>query len=226
VSAVDSPERSEVPPLGEVLVVCAHPDDESFGLGAVIAALADRGSRVRVLCLTHGEASTLGEGDRPLGEVRAKELASAAAALGIEDVALLSYSDGHLHDVPLDELADLIDAGLGAAEALLVFDEGGITGHSDHCRATEAALLVAGRHHLAVLAWVVPEAVAAQLDAELGTSFVGRTDTDVDLVIEVDRDRQRAAIACHASQSGENPVLWRRLELTGNREHLRWLARG
>ena len=221
-----SPERRELPLLGEVLVVCAHPDDESFGLGAVIAALVTRGSRVRVLCLTHGEASTLGNDGRPLGQVRAEELTAAADVLGVEDVELFSYPDGHIPDVPLDELGDLLDTGLGAAEALLVFDEGGVSGHPDHRRATEVALLVARRHHLPVLAWVVPERVAAQLDAELGTSFLGRPDTDVDYVVEVDRARQHAAIACHASQSAENPVLWRRLELTGDHEHLRWLARG
>jgi LmbE family N-acetylglucosaminyl deacetylase len=117
----------------------------------------------------------------------------------------------------------------GRADALLVFDEvciPVIPVIPDNRSATEAPLLVAGRHHLSCLAWVVPERVAAQLDGELGTSFVGRRDTDVDIVVEVDRDRQRAAIACHASQAGENPVLWRRLELTGDREHLRWLAQG
>ena len=221
--ALDSPERRELPLLGDVLVVCAHPDDESFGLGGVIAALAGRGSRVRVLCFTHGEASTLGEEDRPLGEVRAAELAAAATVLGVEDVTLLSYPDGHLADVPLEELGGAIEAPLGATEALLVFDEGGITNHPDHCRATEAALLVGKRNHLPVLAWVVPEAVAAQLDTELGTSFVGRRPDEIDLTVTVDRAGQRTAIACHASQSSDNPVLWRRLELLGNTEHLRWL---
>jgi len=84
-----------LPPAEDVLAVCAHPDDESFGLGAVLAALSDRGARVRVLCLTHGEASTLGDGSRPLGEVRAEELDAAAAVLGVEDVELLSYLDGN-----------------------------------------------------------------------------------------------------------------------------------
>lgn len=32
----------------DVLVVCAHPDDESFGLGAVLHAIAESGGRVSV----------------------------------------------------------------------------------------------------------------------------------------------------------------------------------
>jgi len=45
---------------GPALAVIAHPDDESFGLGAVLAALSGAGAQVRVLCFTRGEASTLG----------------------------------------------------------------------------------------------------------------------------------------------------------------------
>jgi hypothetical protein len=41
----------------------------------------------------------------------------------------------------------------------------------------------------------------------------------------VDRGGQLHAIRCHASQSTDNRVLWRRLRLTGDREYLRWLRR-
>ncbi len=212
-----------LPQVGEVLVVCAHPDDESFGLGAVLGALSDQGTTARVLCFTHGEASTLGETGRSLGEVRADELAGAAAVLGVEEVTLLGYADGHLGEVPLDELAQKVEEASGSAEILLVFDEGGITGHPDHCAATAAALLAARRRRLPVLAWAVPEQVASTLNAEHGTSFLGRRDDEVDLVVAADRHRQRQAITCHASQSVDNPVLWRRLELSGATESLRWL---
>jgi LmbE family N-acetylglucosaminyl deacetylase len=225
ISATPHRPAGTLPPAKEVLAVCAHPDDESFGLGAVLAALAGAGSQVRVLCLTHGEASTLGEPHRPLGEVRAEELARAAGVLGVADVSLLSYPDGRLGEVPAKELSGLVDQATRTAELLLVFDEGGITGHPDHCRATEAALSVAKARHLPVLAWSLPALVAATLNAEFGTGFVGRPENEIDVVVDVDRDRQRAAIACHASQSVDNPVLWRRLELLGDREHLHWLVR-
>jgi len=55
---------SRQPAFHGVLVVCAHPDDESFGLGGVLHTVADAGSRLSVLCFTHGEASTLHGVDR------------------------------------------------------------------------------------------------------------------------------------------------------------------
>jgi hypothetical protein len=48
-----------LPRLARVLAVCAHPDDESFGLGAVLAAFTGAGAESSMLCFTHGEASTL-----------------------------------------------------------------------------------------------------------------------------------------------------------------------
>lgn len=219
------PLLAEQPPRS-VLAVCAHPDDESFGLGALLDHFAGRGVRVTLLCLTHGEASTLGGIEGDLGDQRRAELEAAAVELGVGRVELLDHPDGSLAAMPLDTLAGAVTslAAEVGADLLLVFDEGGITGHPDHRRATEAAL--AGAPELPALAWTVPSGVADVLNTELGTSFVGRDEEEIDLVIPVDRARQLRAIARHVSQCGDdNPTLWRRLELLGGTEAVRWLRR-
>ena len=48
-----------LPAWESVLAVVAHPDDESFGLGAIIDRMTSGGAAVHVLCYTRGEASTL-----------------------------------------------------------------------------------------------------------------------------------------------------------------------
>ena len=217
----------QLPRLARVLAVCAHPDDESFGLGAVLAALAAAGTSSSLLCFTHGEASTLGLGAGDLRQVRAGELAAAAAVLGVTGARLLDYPDGRLAGVGLSRLAGHVrrQIQLTRPDALLVFDEGGITGHPDHCQATAAALPAAGRENLPVIAWAVPLPVAEVLNAEFGTTFTGRPLEQIDLTITVDRAAQLEAIACHVSQSAHNRILWRRLELLGNTEHLRYLRK-
>jgi N-acetylglucosamine malate deacetylase 2 len=203
------------------LVVIAHPDDESFGLGAVIDRLAAGGTEIGVLCMTRGEASTLGATPQ-LAEVREHELASAAAELGVERVRLLDFPDGALADVSPEVLDAIVEDELGDAELLVVFEPSGVTGHPDHRAATAAAERVAGRRGLPVLEWGVPGEVADRLNAEMGTGFVGFDGEDV----LVQRSSQWRAISCHESQATDNPVLVRRLELQGDLERVHLRAGG
>jgi hypothetical protein len=77
---------------------------------------------------------------------------------------------------------------------------------------------------LPVLAWALPEFVADTLRGEFGAPFIGRSVEEVDFLIPVDRGRQKKAIARHASQATDNPVLRRRLQLQGDQEAFRWLS--
>jgi LmbE family N-acetylglucosaminyl deacetylase len=214
-----SPNTTSLEDLGvaptSALAVVAHPDDESFGLGAILATLARHGAAVRVLSFTHGEASTLGACE-DLGRLRAGELDQAAAELGVEQAILLDYPDGHLAEIPQDRLAADVAAALDAADLLVVFEPGGVTGHCDHRAATAAAHAVAAREAVRVLEWGLPPDVACTLNAEFGGAFVAAQGIDV----EVDRSAQWRAIACHATQARDNPVLRRRLELLGDRERV------
>ncbi|HJE52330.1 MAG TPA: PIG-L family deacetylase, partial [Tessaracoccus flavescens] len=86
---------NNLPSWNRVLVVVAHPDDESFGLGAVISSFVDGGASVHVTCLTAGEASTLGAAP-DLAAIREAELAAAASRLGCDGTTLHHHPDGGL----------------------------------------------------------------------------------------------------------------------------------
>ncbi len=214
-----------LPRWPRVLVVVAHPDDESFGMGAVIDAFVREGSQVTVLCLTRGEASSLGAGV-DLGAVRATELRVAAQRLGVSATILREYPDGGLAGLApepvLQDIGSVVDD--LAPAGLLVFDVDGVTGHPDHASATALALRVATERGLPVLAWGLPADVADQLNAEYGVGFGGIDPDRVAFRVPVDRTRQREAISAHSSQAVPGSVLWRRLELLGSVESLCWLA--
>jgi N-acetyl-1-D-myo-inositol-2-amino-2-deoxy-alpha-D-glucopyranoside deacetylase len=77
-----------------LLLVHAHPDDESIYTGATMAAYAAEGARVTLVTCTLGElgeiippslAHLAAEKEDRLGEYRIGELAAACAALGVTD---------------------------------------------------------------------------------------------------------------------------------------------
>ena len=214
-----------LPAWTSVLAVVAHPDDESFGLGAILDAFTRAGARVEVLCLTHGESSTLHGVPGDLASLRGAELAAAADALGVTHTTLHHHPDGALSELGRTRLATEVVAAAEScrADGLLVFDAAGVTGHLDHVAATSAGLLASETLNLPVLGWTLPETVAAQLNQEFGASFIGHRDQDIDLRVTVDRARQHVASHAHASQALPGSVLWRRLELLGDAESLRWL---
>ncbi|HZK74561.1 MAG TPA: PIG-L deacetylase family protein [Clostridia bacterium] len=202
-----------------LLAVVAHPDDESFGLGAVITTLVDAGAEISVLCLTAGEASTLGA-PANLATVRAAELAAAAAVRGVQ-AQLLGLPDGSLAARPVAELERLVEQHLGTADALLVFEPGGVTGHPDHRAASMAGAAVAARHALPLVEWGLLSPLADRLSYEFGLRLSG-LDRGADIVeMRVDRTTQWAAINEHRSQQPDNPLLRRRLTLQGDKEQIR-----
>ncbi|MFO7959900.1 MAG: PIG-L deacetylase family protein [Nitriliruptoraceae bacterium] len=212
-----------VPSFDHLVVVSAHPDDETFGLGGLVSAFVEAGSRVSLVCLTCGERSTLGASCDLAGR-RTRELQCAAQVLGISRVTIHHHPDGALDTVDLDHLVADVLAGADDADGLLTFDHGGITGHPDHQRATDVAVAAGRRLGIPVLAWAIPREVAERLRDEYGAPFVGREDTEIDHVVTVDRSGQYDAMTCHGSQLADNPVPRRRIALQGDREYLRQLS--
>lgn len=215
-----------LPSWRRLLAVVAHPDDESFGLGAVLDRFVRAGAQVSVLCLTRGEASTLADVDGDLAAVRGDELRAAAATLGVGDATLCGHPDGGLAALPPERLAnDVVErARQLEPDGMVVFDPvEGVTGHPDHEAASRAAMLAGEQLGVPVLGWALPEDVSAVLREETGGGFVGHP-RDRLTEVRVSRTRQLEAVRCHATQAVPGSVLWRRLELLGDSEYLRPLV--
>jgi LmbE family N-acetylglucosaminyl deacetylase len=71
-----------------IVVVAAHPD-EVLGAGGTIAILAAAGARVRLVAVTHGEASHPGADPAILALARATESAAALDLLGASGIEVI-----------------------------------------------------------------------------------------------------------------------------------------
>jgi N-acetyl-1-D-myo-inositol-2-amino-2-deoxy-alpha-D-glucopyranoside deacetylase len=146
-----------------LLLVHAHPDDESIGTGATMAKYAAEGARVTLVTCTLGE---LGEIIPPalqhllpdeLAEYRIGELERACAALGVTDHRYLGgpgrWRDSGMMGLPdnddpgcfwqagVDEAAAELAAVIRevGADAIVTYDANGFYGHPDHIQAHRVA---------------------------------------------------------------------------------------
>ena len=121
-----------------ILLLLAHPDDETFGPGGTVARYADEGAAVHLAAATRGEAGMLGDPpvtDRErVGDVRAAELGEAARILGIREVTFLGFPDGGLPEVPRGDLLGQAVLAIRRIRphVLIGFGPEGVSGHPDH----------------------------------------------------------------------------------------------
>jgi LmbE family N-acetylglucosaminyl deacetylase len=141
-------------PLGTILGVWAHPDDESYLCAGLMARAVRAGDRVVCITATRGE---LGSPDEerwppgaPLAAVRSAELEAALKVLGITEHHWLDYPDGGCAQVDQEEavrrVADIMAE--VRPDTVLTFGPDGMTGHDDHkaaCRWATAAFDQVGK---------------------------------------------------------------------------------
>ncbi len=145
---------ADIEPGDRWLAVVAHPDDESFGCGSLIAHAAACGAHVTIVCATRGEAghpTDMIPAGVALGPLREFEIRAAAYLLGADDVVLLDHRDsdfaGPLHpdalcSVDVAELAVEILQHLEQIRPHVVLTLDGSDGHRDH-RHVRAATIAA-----------------------------------------------------------------------------------
>ena len=153
-------------PDRRLLLVHAHPDDESIGTGATMARYAAEGAQVTLVTCTLGElgeiippelANLAADADDQLGGYRIGELDAACAALGVTDHRFLGgpgrWRDSGMIGTPANEdprcfwRADVDEAARDLAgvirevrpQVMVTYDDDGFYGHPDHIQAHRVA---------------------------------------------------------------------------------------
>jgi len=208
--------------LGTVLGVWAHPDDETYLSGALMAQAVAGGSRVVCVTATRGEQGSPDASRWPpgpgLATLRTGELEAALTVLGVVEHHWLDYPDGGCPDVDEAEAVARIRAFVDDVQpdTVLTFGPDGMTGHDDHrtvSRWTGLALGPGGAdrlHHAThTRAWVdefLPrlERVGALMGGELPVTDAA----DLSLLVRAEGDlldlKERAM---HAQASQIEPLV-------------------
>jgi LmbE family N-acetylglucosaminyl deacetylase len=212
--------RTTTDGLGAILSIWAHPDDETYLAGGIMAAARADGQRVVCVAATAGERGTPDPDTWPparLGRVRRWEAAAAMAVLGVDE--------HHVHDLPDGALVDHEEAGRAWVAALLddvrpdtilTFGPDGMTYHDDHVavhrwvtrawheRGCPGRLLYATvtTDHLDRFGALYEEWEIYMSDER--PAGVARSGLALDVCLEgIDLDRKQAALRALATQTGD-----------------------
>ena len=209
----------------KLLVVVAHPDDESFGCGSLLALAAQAGWATAVLCATRGEAGESRVGTDDLAAVREAELRAAADVLGVRTVLVLEHRDSGMEGPPprgalvaaqptavVTEVRDVIQSLL--PDVVVTLDAS--DGHRDHScirDATLAAVDTSIHRPAATYQWCLARSSMRRWadhvrglgggDAYLSVGELGTPDDEITTCLDarsVVETRWRA-IRAHASQA-------------------------
>jgi LmbE family N-acetylglucosaminyl deacetylase len=197
----------------KLLLIVAHPDDETFGCGSVLAHAAASGVESVVVCATRGELGDVAGGltADEIGHLRECELRAACDMLGVARVEVLGWRDsGTDGDAAADCLVSATTVDVAKAVAALIDDvrpdvlmvPEGSDGHRDHLATRDATLAA-----IEMAAWKPTRTYLWCLTRSDLTEFagieMGTPDEAITTIVDVRRylDLRWKAMRAHASQT-------------------------
>jgi LmbE family N-acetylglucosaminyl deacetylase len=206
--------------LGTVLTIWAHPDDEAYLAGGLLAAVREAGHRAVCVTATRGEAAdpqaTAAE-RAALSAVRTHELEAALDILGVAEHHWLDLPDGGLAGLDPAGQADRLSAIVDEVrpDTVVTFGPDGFTGHTDHQAVSHWTDLALERstYGVGVRLWhavTQKELVDQELDDRFGIHDLGQprfcTDDELALRLPLEGaalDRKVDALLSQPSQTAE-----------------------
>lgn len=186
--------------MERVVVVAAHPDDETLAVGGLMRAVHESGARLELVVATDGEAAFEdldAAGRAELARVRRHELDDALAAHGLADIPVhrLGLPDSALD---VDTLTEALVPLLRDADAYLAPWTG--DPHPDHAAAGRAAAAAAPvtAHGWGYPIWMWVRCTPDDPMIPWRHAYVHELDADA-------RATKRSAVGCFASQLGPGP---------------------
>ena len=96
----------------DILIIAPHPDDETLGMGGMIAQKKKKGALISIVFLTDGEASLKDIDKEEIISNRIKTSEDVAEIYGIKNIYRLNLPDGKLKDIKeeaIKKLAEILE---------------------------------------------------------------------------------------------------------------------
>jgi len=119
----------------KILVIAAHPDDETLGAGGTIAKHVANGDEVSVLILGEGIASRKQKKEDSRSEIDSlrRDARRALAKLGVTDVIFHDFPDNRFDTLALLDIVKVVEKVVSEKKSEVVYTHHGRDLNIDHC---------------------------------------------------------------------------------------------
>lgn len=182
----------------KILLVTAHPDDESYLFGGLIQNAKEVNAKVDIVCLTKGGGDKKGE---KIKKTRNEELKVSGKILGINKINVWDYEDGNLFKTKSSwkkKLSEFISK--NKPDLLFTFDHSGISGHADHIAICVEVLKIVKSSKDIDLYWRVPDSHEKDYFSHNKHMKNSSNPTNIVKYGIVKAFRKTKSIFCHKSQ--------------------------
>lgn len=197
---------------GPLLLIFAHPDDESSSVAGTTAKYTQRGVSVDLICATRGEKGTRLDVPSDVDTATAREagLRAAARVTGIRNIYFLGYVDGDLEKARSSELVGRVVDIMRKVqpEVVITFGPDGISGHPDHIAIGRAATVAfeilnesdGGPRKLYYV--TIPQSALNEAGNQDVEDVITRPDNEITTIIDISGhlDTKIRALWAHSSQ--------------------------
>lgn len=201
----------------KILIITAHPDDESFTAAGTIYKNVKEGGMVDVYCaskgekgLSHCEPHITSE---ELSKIRVKELQNACGLLGVRNCWIKEFPDGDIESSKIEILDDINNTIADHSyDIIMSFGLDGYTGHRDHIAIAVVAQDVALSKGVTLMQFTMPDHChSAALSHLKQRRKLGSYAPDSEVMympahvsVDIDTTIKMKALACHKTQYGAN----------------------
>lgn len=123
----------------KILVICAHPDDETLGLGGTLKNHSDKGDEINIMFFADGQ---FGRDSSKKGiERRQNQGRAAGKILGIKEMHFLNYKDQYLETISLVDLSTKMESVINKIKPNIVYTHFWGDVNQDHRRLFDATII-------------------------------------------------------------------------------------